>query len=38
VGYQKESFENVFGRPVEATLKASKLGGSPRCVFEVTLA
>jgi hypothetical protein len=37
VGYQKESFENVFGRPVKATLKESKLGGSKRCVFEVTL-
>jgi hypothetical protein len=38
VGHQKESCENVFGRPVEATLKASTLGGSKRCVFEVTLA
>jgi hypothetical protein len=38
VGYQKESFENVLGRPVKATLKESKLGGSKRCVFEVTLA
>jgi hypothetical protein len=37
VGYQRESFENVFGRPVKATLKESKLGGSKRCVFEVTL-
>ena len=37
VGYQKESFETVFGRPVKATLKESKLGGSKRCVFEVTL-
>ena len=37
VGYQKESFENVFGRPVNATLKESKLGGSKRCVFEVML-
>jgi hypothetical protein len=37
VGYQKESFENVFGRAVKATLKESKLGGSKRCVFEVTL-
>jgi hypothetical protein len=37
VGYQKESFETVFGRPVQAALKASKLGGSQRCVFEVTL-
>ncbi len=38
VGYQKEAFETVFGRPVEAKLKASKLDGSPRCVFEVKLA
>lgn len=37
VGYQKESFETVFGRPVQAALKASKLAGSTRCVFEVTL-
>lgn len=35
VGYQKESFSTVFGKPVQATLKASKLDGSPRCVFEV---
>ena len=37
VGYQKESFEAVFGRPVQASLKESKLGGSKRCVFEVTV-
>lgn len=37
VGYQKESFETVFGRPVRAVLKASKLDGSKRCIFEVTL-
>lgn len=37
VGYQKETFEAVFGRPVQAALKASKLGGSTRCVFEVAL-
>jgi hypothetical protein len=37
VGYQKEAFEAVFGRPVKATLKESKLGGSKRCVFEVVL-
>ncbi len=37
VGYQKESFGVVFGRPVQASLKESKLGGSRRCVFEVTL-
>ncbi|MCU0292880.1 MAG: hypothetical protein MUF10_12960 [Thermoanaerobaculaceae bacterium] len=38
VGYQKEAFETVFGRPVKAALKESKLAGSTRCVFEVTLA
>lgn len=38
VGYQKEAFETVFGRPVKASLKESKLAGSTRCVFEVTLA
>jgi len=37
VGYQKEAFETVFGRPVQALLKESKLSGSKRCVFEVTL-
>lgn len=38
VGYQQESFETLFGRPVQAVLKASKLGGNARCIFEVTLA
>ena len=37
VGYQKEAFETVFGRPVQASLKESKLSGSKRCVFEVKL-
>jgi hypothetical protein len=37
VGYQKESFGSVFGRPVEVSLKESKLSGSKRCVFEITL-
>jgi hypothetical protein len=37
VGYQKEAFETVFGLPVEVSLKASKLDGSPRCVFEIRL-
>ncbi len=37
VGYQKESFEAVFGRPVQARLKESKLAGAKRCVFEVTV-
>ena len=38
VGYQKESFEAIFGRPVHARLKESKLSGGRHCVFEVTLA
>lgn len=38
VGYQKESFETILGRPVKVALKESKLGGSTRCVFEVRLA
>ncbi len=38
VGYQKESFEAIFGRPVQVALKESKLSGSKRCVFEVKLA
>ncbi|MDD5564663.1 MAG: hypothetical protein PHQ91_13200 [Thermoanaerobaculaceae bacterium] len=38
VGYQKESFEAIFGRPVRARLKESKLAGAKRCVFEVSLA
>ena len=37
VGYQKESFEAIFGRPVQAVLKESKLSGAKRCVFQVTL-
>jgi hypothetical protein len=37
VGYQKESFEAIFGRPVRVSLKESKLSGGKRCVFEVTL-
>jgi hypothetical protein len=35
VGYQKESFSALFGRPVQVTLKESKLAGGKRCVFEV---
>lgn len=38
VGYQKETFEAIFGHPVKATLKESKLSGAKRCVFEVTVA
>lgn len=35
VGYQKEVFAGVFGRPVQASIKQSKLAGDARCVFEV---
>lgn len=38
VGYQKETFETIFGRPVTARLKESKLAGAARCVFEVMVA
>ena len=38
VGYQREAFETIFGRPVRVALRESKLGGSQRCVFEVHLA
>jgi hypothetical protein len=38
VGYQKEAFETIFGKPVKARLKESKLSGSKRCVFEITVA
>jgi hypothetical protein len=37
VGYQREAFEAILGRPVQVSLKESKLGGSKRCVFEVRL-
>jgi predicted hydrocarbon binding protein len=37
VGYQKEAFEAIFGKPVQVSLKESKLSGSKRCVFEVSL-
>jgi hypothetical protein len=37
-GYHKESFEAVFGHPVQVTLKESKLDGRKNCVFEVKLA
>ncbi len=37
VGYQKESFEAIFGKPVQVRLRESRLSGARRCVFEVTL-
>jgi hypothetical protein len=36
--YVEQMGVKLVGRPVKAALKASKLSGSPRCVFEVTLA
>lgn len=38
VGYQKETFETIFGGPVQASLVESKLAGAKRCVFRVKLA
>lgn len=38
VGYQQETFEAIFGRPVEVALRESKLGGGKRCLFEVKVA
>ncbi len=38
VGYQKETFETILGRPVKVNLKESKLAGAKRCVFEVAVA
>jgi hypothetical protein len=37
VGYQREVFEAVFGRPVQVSLKGSKLSGGKTCVFEMKL-
>ncbi len=37
VGYQMEAFETIFGKPIHASLKESKLGGSKRCIFEINL-
>jgi hypothetical protein len=38
VGYQKEAFETVFGKPVQVSLQESKLRGGKQCVFAVKLA
>jgi predicted hydrocarbon binding protein len=37
IGWQKESYETILGKPVEVELKESVLRGSKRCVFEVRL-
>jgi hypothetical protein len=35
LGWQKQAFETVFGRPVKAELKESLLRGGSRCAFEI---
>jgi len=37
LGWQKEVYEAVSGRPVEATLEESLLRGGERCVFQIQL-
>jgi predicted hydrocarbon binding protein len=35
LGWQKQTYETILGRPVEVELKESALRGSKRCVFEI---
>jgi predicted hydrocarbon binding protein len=35
LGWQKQTYETILGRPVEVELKESVLRGSKRCVFEI---
>ena len=35
IGWQKQTYETILGRPVNVELKESVLRGSTRCVFEV---
>jgi len=37
LGWQKQTYETMLGRPVAVELKESALRGSKRCVFEVRL-
>jgi predicted hydrocarbon binding protein len=37
IGWQKETYETILGKPVEVDLKESVLRGSKRCVFEVRI-
>lgn len=37
LGWQKQTYETILGRPVAVELKESALRGSKRCVFEVRL-
>ena len=35
LGWQKETYEVILGKPVDVTLKESVLRGAKRCVFEI---
>lgn len=37
LGWQKETYEVILGKPVDVELKESVLRGSKRCVFEITI-
>lgn len=37
LGWQKETYETILGKPVEVVVKESVLRGSKRCVFEVRI-
>jgi len=37
VGWQKQTYETILGKPVDAEVKESVLRGSKRCVFEVRI-
>jgi predicted hydrocarbon binding protein len=35
LGWQKQTYETILGKPVEVELRESALRGSKRCVFEI---
>jgi predicted hydrocarbon binding protein len=35
LGWQKQTYETILGKPIEVELKESALRGSKRCVFEI---
>ena len=37
LGWQKETYETILGKPVDVVVKESVIRGSKRCVFEVTI-
>jgi hypothetical protein len=38
LGWQKEAYSAILGRPVEAELEESILRGGSRCVFRIRIA